>query len=46
MQQKRKTKNVRKYRKVPKYNNEERKLIKWMATLEGEAWLEELLYFK
>jgi hypothetical protein len=46
MQQKRKAKDVRKYGRAPKYTEEERELIEWMATPAGEAWLEELLYFE
>jgi hypothetical protein len=46
MQEKRKTKNVRKYKKEPRYNKEERELIVQIATLAGEAWLEELLKFE
>jgi hypothetical protein len=34
-----------KYGKEPRYNEEERELIEWMATPAGEAWLEELLNF-
>jgi hypothetical protein len=46
MQQKRKAKDVRKYRRVPKYTEKKRELIEWMATPAREAWLEELLYFE
>jgi DnaJ-domain-containing protein 1 len=46
MQEKRKTKDVRKYGKVPRYSEEEQELIEWMATPAGEAWLEELLKFE